>query len=162
MLVFYYYFKTYPASICSKMADPLSVIASLLAVATAGVQSTRSLKEAAKRYKTRDATLRRLLDEIEDTENILGALEQLLGAATSEPALATDASMAKLLRGPIARCSQVCSEFEEAMAQFSRKSKTGFTDWAKMEFMRGDVNQFIETVAGYKATISVGLGVLTM
>ena len=48
------------------------------------------------------------------------------------------------------------------MGQFSSKSKTGFVDWTKMEFMKGDVNQFMDTVAGYKATISVGLGVLTM
>jgi Fungal N-terminal domain of STAND proteins len=144
------------------MADPLSVLASLLAVATAGVQSTQSLKAAVKRYKTRDATLRRLLDEIEDAENILCALKQLLEAGTSQPITDADNSMAVLLRGPIERSSKVCDEFKEAMEKFSRKSKTSFIDWTKMEFMRGDVNQFMDTVTGYKATISVGLGVLTM
>ena len=144
------------------MADPLSVIASLLAVATAGVQSTRALKEAAQRYKTRDSILRRLLDEIGDAENILFALKQLLQADTLQPAVEADISMAALLRRPIERCSEVCGEFEKAMEQFSKKSKTGFLDWTKMEFMRGDINQFMDTVAGYKATISVGLGLLTM
>lgn len=144
------------------MADPLSVIASLLAVATAGVQSTRSLKEAVKRYKTRDAILRRLLDEVADAENILSALEQLLQAATSQPALDANMSMAALLRGPIERCSEMCSDFETAMGRFSEKSKMGFLDWTKMEFMRGDIHQFMDNVARYKATISVGLGVLTM
>merc|ERR1712000_66421 len=95
----------------------------------------------------------RLLDEIGDAENILFALKQLLQA---------DISMAALLRRPIERCSEVCGEFEKAMEQFSKKSKTGFLDWTKMEFMRGDINQFMDTVAGYKATISVGLGLLTM
>jgi len=144
------------------MADPLCVIASLLAVATAGVQSTRALKEAAQRYKTRDSILRRLLDEIGDAENILFALKQLLQADTLQPAVEADISMAALLRRPIERCSEVCGEFEKAMEQFSKKSKTGFLDWTKMEFMRGDINQFMDTVAGYKATISVGLGLLTM
>lgn len=51
---------------------------------------------------------------------------------------------------------------ESAMGRFSGKSKSSFTDWARMEFMRGDINQFMDTLAGYKATISVGLGVLTM
>jgi hypothetical protein len=45
---------------------------------------------------------------------------------------------------------------------FSEKSKTGFRDWTKMEFMRGDINEFIGTVGGYKSTISVGLGIVTM
>ncbi|KAK3669241.1 hypothetical protein LTR78_010876 [Recurvomyces mirabilis] len=31
-----------------------------------------------------------------------------------------------------------------------------------MEFMRGDINEFIETIAGYKSTISVGLGTIAM
>lgn len=140
----------------------MSVLASLLAVATTGIQSTRSLKAAAKRYKTRDATLLRLLDEVGDVENILRALEQLLKTSTPHPATNTDNSMVVLLRGPIKRCSKICSEFEGAMEQFSKKSKTDFVDWTKMEFMRGDINQFMDTVAGYKATISVGLGVLTM
>jgi hypothetical protein len=144
------------------MADPLSVVASLLAVATAGVQSTQSLKAAVRRYRIRDVTLRRLLDEIGDAENILCTLKELLEAGTSQPMTDADNSMAALLRGPIERCSKVCRGFEEAMEQFSRKSKTSFIDWTKMEFMRGDINQFMDTVTGYKATISVGLGVLTM
>jgi hypothetical protein len=144
------------------MADPLSVAASLLAVATAGVQSTRSLKAAANRYKTRDATLRRLLQEIEDAENILCALEHLVEASTSRPPTDADNSMAALLTGPIERYSKVCHEFEVAMEKFTRKSKPGLIDWAKMEFMKGDINVFMDTVSAYKATISVGLGVLTM
>ncbi|OJJ67275.1 hypothetical protein ASPBRDRAFT_59258 [Aspergillus brasiliensis CBS 101740] len=31
-----------------------------------------------------------------------------------------------------------------------------------MEFMRGDISEFIDTIAGYKSTISVGLGTITM
>ena len=48
------------------------------------------------------------------------------------------------------------------MKEFRGKSKTSLLDWAKLEFMRGDINEFIDTIAGYKATISVGLGVVTM
>ena len=140
------------------MADPLSIIASLLAVATAGVQSTRSLKETVKRYQTRDVTLRKLLDELGDAENILNALSQLLQAGVPE----ADMSMAALLHGPTDRCSKMCHDFEEAMKKFSNKAKTNIVDWTKMEFMRGDINQFMANVASYKATISVGLGVLTM
>ncbi|EER40864.1 conserved hypothetical protein [Histoplasma capsulatum H143] len=71
-------------------------------------------------------------------------------------------SILALLQGPIDRCSQVCREFEQSMKIFSGKSKTGFRDWTKMEFMRGDINEFIDTIAGYKSTISVGLGTITM
>lgn len=135
------------------MADPLSITASLLAVITAAVQSTKSLRETIIRFKDRDKTLSRLQNEIHDLVTILDSLKQVIG---------TEASMLALLQGPIERCSQVCYEFEQSMDSFSQKSKTGFRDWTKMEFMRGDINEFIDTISGYKSTISVGLGTFTM
>lgn len=135
------------------MADPLSITASLLAVITAAVQSTKALRETITRFKDRDKTLARLQNELCDLITILGSLEQVIG---------TEASMLALLNGPIERCAQVCRDFQQSMEAFGRKSKTGFRDWAKMEFMRGDIHEFIDTISGYKSTISVGLGTLTM
>ncbi|EXJ76645.1 uncharacterized protein A1O5_01153 [Cladophialophora psammophila CBS 110553] len=135
------------------MADPLSISASLVAVTTAAVQSTKSLYETVKRFKDRDKTLRRLQDELRDLTNILDSLAQVTNA---------EQSMLTLLQGPIERCNQVCREFEQSMKVFSGKSKTGFRDWTKMEFMRGNINEFIDTIAGYKSTITVGLGTITM
>lgn len=135
------------------MTDPLSITASLLAVTTAAIQSTKSLYETVRRFKERDKTLRRLQDELGDLTNILDSLAQVMN---------TEQSMLTLLQGPIERCSQVCGEFEQSMEVFRVKSKTGFRDWTKMEFMRGDINEFIDTIAGYKSTISVGLGTITM
>jgi hypothetical protein len=48
------------------------------------------------------------------------------------------------------------------MLSFKEKSKTGIRDWAKLEFMRGDINEFIDTISGYKSTIAVGLGIVTL
>ncbi|KIW63976.1 hypothetical protein PV04_08936 [Phialophora macrospora] len=136
------------------MADPLSITASLLAVTTAALQSTKSLYETVKRFKGRDKTLRRLQDELEDLTRILDSLAQVTNA---------EQSMFALLQGPIERCSQICREFEKSMEVFGGKSKPpGFRDWTKMEFMRGDMNEFIDTIARYKSTISVGIGTVTM
>ena len=131
----------------------MSITASVLAVITAAIQSTKSLHETVKRFRERNKTLRRLQDELADLTNILNTLTQVTSVETS---------MLALLQGPIDRCSQVCREFEQSMEVFSRKSKTGFRDWTRMEFMKGDINEFIDTIAGYKSTISVGLGTITM
>lgn len=131
----------------------MSVTASSLAIITAAVKSTKSLYETAKRFKDRDKTLRRLQDEVGDLTNVLDSLTQVSDA---------EESMLVLLQGPIKRCSQICREFERSMVAFSGKSKTGFRDWAKMEFMRGDINEFIDTITGYKSTISIGLGTITL
>lgn len=135
------------------MADPLSVTASVLAVVIAAIQSTKSLTETVKRFKGRDKTLRRLNDELEDLTKILSALKEVCQS---------EESMMELLQGPVGRCRQLCSEFENSMKEFSGKSKTGLRDWAKMEFMRGDINEFMDTLTGYKSTISIGLGTITM
>jgi chromosome segregation ATPase len=132
------------------MADPLSTT---LAVVTAAIQSAKSLHETVKRFKDRHKTLSRLQHELDDLTNILESLTQVINAETS---------VMKLLQGPIDRCTKVCSEFEQSMKVFNEKSKTGFRDWTKMEFMRGDINEFIDTIAGYKSTITVGLGTITM
>ncbi|CBF81933.1 hypothetical protein AN5423.2 [Aspergillus nidulans FGSC A4] len=135
------------------MADPLSIAASMLAVITAAVESVKSLHSTVKRFKDRDKTLRRLRTELEDLTNILGSLGDVINA---------EMPMLALLQGPVERCNQLCREFELAMENFGRKSTTGFRDWAKMEFMRGDINEFIDNIAGYKSTINVGLGTITI
>ncbi|KAL4877046.1 hypothetical protein BJY04DRAFT_199159 [Aspergillus karnatakaensis] len=133
--------------------DPVSISVSVLAVITAAIQSANTLKETVTRFKERNKTLGRLQNELEDLTKILDLLQN---------AVDTDASVLALLKGPVDRCSQLCSEFEDSIKVFAKKSKTGFRDWTRMEFMRGDINEFIETLAGYKSTISVGLGTITM
>jgi DNA repair ATPase RecN len=135
------------------MAEPVSITASLLAIITVAIQSTNTLKEVVQRFKERNKTLRRLQDELEDLSKILNLLKS---------AVDTDASVLALLEGPVGRCSKLCREFEDSIKAFAAKSKIGFRDWTKMEFKRGDINEFIETLAGYKSTISVGLGTITM
>lgn len=137
----------------SKMADPVSITASMMAVITTAIQSTQSLYETVKGFKDRDRTLRRLQNELEDLAKILGSLAETTSAK---------ASMFELLQSPIDRYSQVCAEFKHSLEAFSQESTTNIRDWTKMEFMRGDINDFINVVAGYKSTISIGLCTITM
>ncbi|KAL5400238.1 hypothetical protein PMIN03_012548 [Paraphaeosphaeria minitans] len=135
------------------MADPLSITASVLAIVTAAVQSVKSLNDTVSRYKGRDRTLQRLQNELRDVCGILDSLQEAIQA---------EASVSALLKGPVGRCSDICQEFEQSMRSFNEKSKTGVRDWAKLEFMRGDINEFIDTISGYKSTIAVGLGLITI
>lgn len=126
----------------------------MLAVAAASTQSVICLCDAIKRFQSRDKTLKRLLGELQDLINILSQLEEI--------ATVHETSTLKLLGGPIGRCGELCGEFEVAIKSFREKSKVGVRDWMKMEFMRGDINTFIETLGGYKSTITIGLGTVTM
>ena len=133
--------------------DPLSISASTLTIIAATITSVKALHETVKRYKGRDKTLGRLQDGLLDLITILSSLEAAVNG---------DNPVLMLLKGPVDRCAKVCREFENAMKIFNGKSKTGLKDWTKMEFMRGDINEFIDTLADYKATITIGLGTITM
>ncbi|KAM0271971.1 hypothetical protein ACHAQH_008857 [Verticillium albo-atrum] len=135
------------------MADPLSISASILGVVTAAIVTTRSLKETVQRFKDRDRSLRRLVEQLTDLITVLDALHEVAHV---------EASMLALLEGPVDRCRQLCHELQAAMEDFKGKSSMGFRDWTKMEFMKGDINEFMDTLSGYKSTISVGLGTITL
>jgi hypothetical protein len=133
--------------------DPLSISASALTLIAATIATVQALQETVKRYKGRDKTLGRLQDGLKDLITILNSLEAV---ANDETPVMT------LLKGPVSRCAQVCHEFEDAMKVFNGKSKTSLKDWTRMEFMRGDINEFIDTLTDYKSTITIGLGTITM
>jgi hypothetical protein len=135
------------------MADPLSISASVLAVVTAAIQSSKSLYATVQRYKNRDKTLNKLQNELEDFVNILTSLEAAIG---------TEAAIIMLLKKPVERCNQICQDLEATIERFGKKSALGLVDWARMEFMASDINGFMDTLAGYKSTISVGIGAVTM
>ncbi|KAF7920156.1 uncharacterized protein EAE97_011497 [Botrytis byssoidea] len=133
--------------------DPLSISTSVLTVIAATIATIKTLNETVGRYKGRDKTLARLQGGLND---LISILESLKKAATD------DSPILALLKGPVSRCAQVSREFEAAMKTFDTKSKLGLKDWAKMEFMRGDINEFIDTLADYKSTITIGLGTVNM
>lgn len=133
--------------------DPLSISASVITIIAAAIATVKTLNDTVGRYKGRDKTLGRLQGGLNDLISILNALQE--AADDDTPVLA-------LLKGPVDRCAQVSREFEDAMKKFDAKSKRGLKDWTKMEFMRGDINEFIDTLADYKSTITIGLGTITM
>jgi hypothetical protein len=135
------------------MADPLSIATAVITIITAAIQSSVALCETVKRFKDRDTTLARLQEELEDLVKILSSLNTFSN---------TPNSMLKLLERPIERCTVICQEFEKSMKSFSGNSKTKFIDWARMEFRKGSINEFIDALTGYKSTIFIGLGVVIM
>lgn len=137
----------------SRKAEPLIITFTVLALLTAAVQSTKSLCETVKRFKERNRTLGRLQDELEDLASMLDSLRQVTNAKTS---------MLAFLHDPIHRCSHICGTFEQKMEAFNQNSVKGLRDWTKMQFMGGGVHEFIDTIGGYKSTISVSLGINTM
>lgn len=123
------------------MTDTVALI-TLIPVA---IQSTNSLNETIKRYK--DRRLRRLQRDLEAFLRTLKEVHQQVCRSGAS----------KLPVRPVCRYNQLCREFESSIEAFGKKPKPGLTDWAKIRFKGGDIDEFIDTLAGYSSTISIWL-----
>ncbi|KAL3433241.1 hypothetical protein BDV09DRAFT_113190 [Aspergillus tetrazonus] len=135
------------------MTHPLDIYASELGFITTAIQSANALKDTVRRVKEHGKELGRLQHEPQDLSETLSILRQVGGI---------DASVLADLQRPIERCNQSCQEFEDLINKHSTQSTPGFRDWAKLRFMGGDIDRFINALAVHKSTISIGLDQITM
>ena len=130
------------------MADPISSTVPMLALTTYAIQSVESLNETVDRFRGHNRALHSLHGELNYLCNVLSSFKEVAGRGSS---------LAATLERPIDRCGQICQEFKQTMLSFNKASRTSFQDWAKLRFMRGDINEFVDTVSGYKSTIVIGI-----
>ncbi|KAH7014492.1 uncharacterized protein B0I36DRAFT_299420 [Microdochium trichocladiopsis] len=140
------------------MADPVSTAASVIGVVAVALQAVKLVHDAVERYKGRDKAMAQLSAE-------LGELLAMLAAAHDTAAL--DPAGLALVRGPIEHCTKICTEFRDTLDDFYKKgspssSSMSRRDWARMEFKKGTLNEFTDTLASYKSTLQIGLGTIVM
>ncbi|GKZ51813.1 hypothetical protein AbraIFM66951_007339 [Aspergillus brasiliensis] len=134
------------------MADALSVASSLIALATFAFEASKSLYALVEGFKNTQRTVRELRYELESLTQVLGTL--ISAVMDNEAELAS-------LKLPLLRCGKICSEFRDIIRKcvaHSNGQRTSFRDWAKLQYMGGNINDLKTTLAGYKATISIALG----
>ncbi|BCR98242.1 uncharacterized protein AKAW2_31561A [Aspergillus luchuensis] len=134
------------------MADALSVASSLIALATFAFEASKSLYALVEGFKNTQRTVRELRYELESLTQVLGTL--ISAVMDNEAELAS-------LKLPLLRCGKICSEFREIIRKcvaHSNGQRTSFRDWAKLQYMGGNIVDLKTTLAGYKATISIALG----
>jgi cell shape-determining protein MreC len=130
------------------MGDPLSIASGVLALSIFAFKSSVSLYEFVQSFQDKGKKIRELRRELEALRNTLNSLQQL---ATE------DEVRFEALCLPLLRCGQTCKEFEEVIAnstKHSTDSKKSFRDWAKLQYLGGNIEEFKDLLAGYKATIS--------
>ncbi|RDK41714.1 hypothetical protein M752DRAFT_319769 [Aspergillus phoenicis ATCC 13157] len=134
------------------MADALSVASSLIALATFAFEASKSLYTLVEGFKNAQRTVRELWYELESLTQVLGTLISVV--------MDNEAELASL-KLPLLRCGKICSEFRDIIRKcmaHSNGQRTSFRDWAKLQYMGGNINNLKTMLAGYKATISITLG----
>jgi hypothetical protein len=138
------------------MGDPLSVTASLVALAGFAFQASKSLYQVIESFKSSKRAVRELREEVDSLNGVLETLSQM---ATEYDAQLTS------LKLPLLRCGKTCAEFEDIISRCAGHSdgqRTSFRDWAKLQYRGGDIGDLKTTLAGYKSTINIAIGGATL
>ncbi|KAL4943092.1 hypothetical protein BDV06DRAFT_190804 [Aspergillus oleicola] len=134
------------------MAEPISLASGLVALATFAFQSSHSLYDMVKSFRSHPTRVRDLMEELEALSGVLGPLVDRVNATSD-----TDLSALSL---PLLRCGNACKEFQQEIAKCASRSsatRTSFRDWAKLKYMGDDIDGFRRVLSAYKLTISIAL-----
>ncbi|KAK2688391.1 hypothetical protein QWA68_012337 [Fusarium oxysporum] len=134
------------------MADGLSVASGVLALVTFAFQSSTVLYKTVRSFKTQDANARALKTELSD---LTGVLHSLLETVTNYPDINFDS-----LELPLLRCGKTCEEYGKLIARCTKHSngtRPSFRDWIGQQYLKGDITDFRDMLAGYKSTINIAL-----
>jgi hypothetical protein len=61
---------------------------------------------------------------------------------------------------PMQRCGNACNEFLQELQKCCSRSggdKQSFRDWAKLRYMGDNIDEFKDSLAAYKSTITIAL-----
>jgi len=133
------------------MADPLSISAGVLALVTFAFNSSVTLYTTIRSFQSQDKNARALKNELGDLTSVL---EALLETITNNSNL--DFTPLKL---PVLRCGKACEEYGQLIARCTKhaKGRPSLRDWATQKYLQGDITDFKDMLAGYKATINIAL-----
>lgn len=134
------------------MADPVSLASGLLTLIVFAHKSCFTLCTTIHSFKTQPKRVRDLVDEL---QALTGVLESLSDTARSDPDLKLPA-----LELPLQRCGNACKEFLlelEKCCSRSGNDRQSFRDWAKLRYMGDNIDDFKDSLAAYKSTITIAL-----
>lgn len=138
--------------------DPVSLTCSVIALVQFAFSSSVALTTTIRSLQGHDKRTLALKRELIDLAAVLESLRQTI---ESNPGLDFDA-----LKSPLHRCGNACTEYGELIGRFTKHSGSGtwgnVRDWVKQKYLQGDVTDFKDMLAGYKATINIAVANVNM
>ncbi|KAG5805475.1 hypothetical protein H9Q74_008458 [Fusarium xylarioides] len=135
-----------------KMADSLSIASSVAALAVFALKSSTVLYTTIRDFQSQDKSARVLKNELADLRGVLQSLAETVDNNGD--------SNFDVLKLPLLRCGKTCEEYGELITRCTKHpglSRPSLPDWISQQYLKGDINDFREMVAGYKSTINVAL-----
>lgn len=133
------------------MADPVSVAASVVALTTFAIQSSKALYDAIDKVKNGSRNLRELKDEMSSLENVLASLSETISVSEAD---------FTALETPLQKCGQLCQDFAIVLNKCSARSGDGKFSWRDFfnsTYKGKDILDLRSLIGAYKGTIAIAL-----
>ncbi|KAH7133885.1 hypothetical protein EDB81DRAFT_111845 [Dactylonectria macrodidyma] len=134
------------------MADGLSIGSNVVALVAFAFKSSTILYTTVRDFQSQDKNARKLKNELADLRGVLQSLAETVDNNSN-----IDFNALKL---PLLRCGKTCEEYGDLIARctkHSSASRPSFRNWINQQYLKGDINDFREMLAGYKSTINIAL-----
>ncbi|KAH8779926.1 hypothetical protein F5883DRAFT_626228 [Diaporthe sp. PMI_573] len=134
------------------MADGLSIASSVVVLVAFAFKSSTILYTTIRDFQSQDKNARALKNELAD---LRGVLQSLAETVDNNDDINFDA-----LKLPLLRCGKTCEEYGDLIAwctKHSSPSRPSLRDWISQQYLKGDITDFREMLAGYKSTINIAL-----
>ncbi|CZR37693.1 uncharacterized protein FPRO_07116 [Fusarium proliferatum ET1] len=134
------------------MADCLGITSSIVSLVGFALKSCNALYTTIRDFQSQDKNARALKNELAD---LRGVLQSLAETVHNNNDINFNA-----LKLPLLRCGKTCEEYGDLIARctkYSSLSRPSLRDWVNQQYLKGDITDIREMLAGYKFTISVAL-----
>ncbi|KAF5972071.1 hypothetical protein FBULB1_8902 [Fusarium bulbicola] len=134
------------------MADGLSVASGVTALVAFAFKSSTALYTTICGFRSQDKNARALKNELAD---LRGVLQSLAETVDNNDDINFDA-----LQLPLLRCGITCEEYGDLIARYTKhpsSSRPSFRDWTKQQYLKCDITDIREILAGYKSTFTIAL-----
>ncbi|KAH6892495.1 hypothetical protein B0T10DRAFT_401489 [Thelonectria olida] len=134
------------------MADSLSIASSVVVLVAFAFTSSTVLYTTVLDFKSQDKNSRALKYELADLRGVLQLLAETIDNNSN---ISFD-----ILKLPLLRCGKTCEEYGDLIARcmkHSSPSQLSLQNWISQKYLKGDITDFRDMLAGYKSIINLAL-----
>ncbi|KAF4459313.1 glycosyl family 43 [Fusarium albosuccineum] len=151
------------------MGDPLSVTASVIAVANLALKSCQALQNTISSFKNAPKTVKDLQSDLSNLQKQLDSLHTWLNSTRrpdgDQNLIDNQQELVKQLKPALQGCQEYCDDFTQRLSRLTSKSDTDRVDWkdkARLHFHEDDISLLKSRLGDYKQTLGIALSITTL
>lgn len=147
------------------MSEPLSIAASIIAVAGAAYSGCKADNDLISAFSNAPKALQSLRQDLDTLQGLLQSLETALEGTRDDALSESQKSCFRDLKPALDGCKHACDDFAARLSGIASHSDAGRVNWmdrVRFHFSEKDVELLRSTLQKYKSTLDIALGLATL